>query len=813
MKGRALLLVMLLLLATVAAVGPLNTGAEETRSSGLIRVRLYTQLSATDATLTTEQTTGTPGRTTDALDFISMDLEENLMVRTVDTGVGFNKGFEARLTVSTGVQGADVTVSIVDDSEVIAEREHSIPSLDSRGEWRMPLLDDADTFTFSRNSAITLRVEANRNVIIRSDEDSFLELYCENHLDITQETRDVDDRRVSVFYPNDLIENRHIIIEGDVENPFGATDVAGVNISIRQPNGQYVVEDQAANVGNDMNYSFDWAYTTGLPAGSYTINTTGRDLQGHEFSVVGSIIMAEYGVRIFAEDAVGGIISDSTTPGTPAKYTLTILNIGGKRADIVLDEGDPIALWQTSFTRKTFSLDAGDDEDITFDVKPSATLGGGNESRYTVLVTVNNDPTIPKSFDSIEVLTTVSNEVQLIVNPETTDPIEIGVSGTADYTFTVRNQGEFTTTVDLTKMWDGSVSIPEWSGEFIGSRITDDTIEDLRPMEIVDVTIRVNSADNSDVNRARILVTFQSREFPEEKIERSIDYNLVIGLVLTPTSPTDTSQDPGDSFIIYFEARNNDPNTDHDITLSVGQDNSNWPSSSFTVTPSTLVNIGADSRTNMGLEVDVPATANADRFEFEVKGIVDGNTDVFDTFDFSITINLRRELIVSLDPETDTVEINTKEESLIYLILDNQGNQVENVNITVELDSGDVEVKMNDAMTPIILNMPIQPDNSEQVKISFRAKDSAAPNQEITVRITVEMANDDTPVHPNDFKLVVKLSTSELFLAFIEWAVILVAILILMGVLLLMRPKKKRAVEEPPQEKEKDAAHGTVVRH
>ncbi|NIP36618.1 MAG: hypothetical protein GWN18_16745, partial [Thermoplasmata archaeon] len=48
--------------------------------------------------------------------------------------------------------------------------------------------------------------------------------------------------------------------------------------------------------------------------------------------------------------------------------------IGGKRADIILDEGDPIPLWATSFSRKTFSLDAGADEDVTFDVKPSSTL-------------------------------------------------------------------------------------------------------------------------------------------------------------------------------------------------------------------------------------------------------------------------------------------------------------------------------------------------------------------------------------------------------------------------------------------------------
>ncbi|NIP36617.1 MAG: hypothetical protein GWN18_16740, partial [Thermoplasmata archaeon] len=79
------------------------------------------------------------------------------------------------------------------------------------------------------------------------------ELYCENHLDITTETRDVEGRRVSSFYPNDLMEFRHILIEGDVENPFGSGDVAGVNVSIRRPDGVWEVQDQAATVGADLN--------------------------------------------------------------------------------------------------------------------------------------------------------------------------------------------------------------------------------------------------------------------------------------------------------------------------------------------------------------------------------------------------------------------------------------------------------------------------------------------------------------------------------------------------------------------------------
>jgi uncharacterized membrane protein len=808
MKVRALILVLLFLLSTVAVASTAPAEEEETRTSGIIGVRMYLHLSPTESILSTE--VGSPGlRPTTAMDFVSADLEDNLVVQTVDAGVGDNKGFEASFTIATVLQAASVTVAILDDDEVIAKRDQDLSSGgDAKTEWRIPLIDDADQYTFSRNNAITLRVTSDSNVYVTTDETSYLELFCQNHLSITTETRDSEDRRSSSFYPNDLAEFRHVLIEGDITNPFGASDVAGVNVSIRRPTGTYVIEDDPATVGADLNYSFDWDYETNLPAGSYTINVTGRDLQGNEFSTIGSFIMADYGVRIFAEGEDGGVVTDTTTPGTPAKYTLTILNIGGKRAEIVLVEGDAIPLWQTSFSRKTFSLDAGRDEDVTFDVKPSSTLGGGNESQYTVIVTVNNDPGIPKASDSLEVKTFVSNEVKLKVDPENPDPVTIAVDGTKDYTYTVRNLGEFSTNVDMTR-----TGVPTgWSAQFVGSRVTDNAIEDLRPMEIVDVILRVDAPTTSDVKKANIKVKVQSREYPDQAEERTFTFNLVIGLVLTSTSPTNSTEDPGDKVTFFFDARNNDPSDPHEGSMSVVQENSNWPSSSFRFTPSTLVNIQAGSTVNMGLEVDVPTSAEADVFRFTVKGIVDGNSDVYASFDFRITINLRRELTIELDPDASIIDIDTKEDSIVYLKLVNGGNQVEHANVTVVLDSGDVEVRMNDAITSSMLNVAIQPGATEQMKISFRAKDSASPNQVIRVTISTKTAADTTPTE-NEFDLKVNLSTSEMVLRFVQWGIVIIAMLIVMAVLLLWNPRKKRVVEVPSDTKEKDASHGAVVRH
>ncbi|MCK4300729.1 MAG: hypothetical protein KAX80_14405, partial [Planctomycetes bacterium] len=244
MKLRALLLVIILLLAIVPALVPASGEGEETRSPGFTSVKLYTLISTTETTLSTEQSTNRY-RTSADLTFDSIELEENLVVQAVNTGVGENLGLEARIGIQATLV-SEVTVSAIDDGDTIARKTLTVPSGEIWWDWEMPFTSDWDTYTFTRRHVISLRVEADRTVFIRTDSNSYLDLLSEDHLSLTSETRDVDDNRASTFFPNDLAENRHVLIEGDIRNPFGSSDVAGVDISIRRPNGQYVVEDDGA---------------------------------------------------------------------------------------------------------------------------------------------------------------------------------------------------------------------------------------------------------------------------------------------------------------------------------------------------------------------------------------------------------------------------------------------------------------------------------------------------------------------------------------------------------------------------------------
>jgi len=421
--------------------------------------------------------------------------------------------------------------------------------------------------------------------------------------------------------------------------------------------------------------------------------------------------------------------------------------------------------------------------------------------------TINNDPGIPKEKDTLQVETFVRNEVALVVQPENPDPKTIGVDGSVDHTFTVRNMGEFMTTVDLSK-----TGVPSgWEAEFTGNRVVDDSIEDLRPMEIVDVVLKVTSPETSDIMKATINIRFQSREFLEIYEDRTTVTNMVIGISLNPTSPTSETMDPGDNFNIWFDAINNDPSSEHVITLNVEQHDSNWPSNSFSFQPTSPVTIGADNTRAMSIDTTVPTSAVAGNFRFTVKGVVDGRSGVYDSFDYNIRINLRHELQVELNPKINEFNINTKEESIVYLSIINNGNVMENVNITIDTSSSNVEVRMNDALTSIILNMAVNPSSDMEIKISFKAKDTASNNEVINVRIEAEAASDPTPI-TNDLKVVVELSRAEWFADYMDWAAIIIMMLVMMAGLLLYNPRKRRAQKGPDEEEKKGATHGAVAR-
>jgi uncharacterized membrane protein len=817
MKGKAFLLVLLLFVSLLAAIPMASPEAGEHRDPGVEVVKLYVQLSAVDEGLSTEQSSAANRPfITSQIDFPSVELEESLKVMGVETEFDLNKGFSVTVGVAAGIRSARTTMQVREDDDVVANRTLTIPAGETRWDWPLPFQNDKDSHTFSRDSVITLRIISADGVAIRvqTHSNSFIELRCVDHLDIDVETRDADDKRTSSFFPNDLLESRNVIVQGDVTNPFGEGDIDEVNVTIRRPNGQTVVNEDAAALSG-LSYSYNWTYATGLPAGRYTINVTGTDLQNHPFSATGSFFMEEYGIRLSAEGEESGKVEKSTTPGTPARYTLTVLNIGGRTASVEMDEGAAVSLWLTSFSKSTLSLDAGDDQDVTFDVKPSSILKGGNQSRYIVTCTVTNDPSVPKAHDSIEVLTFVRDEVRFQITPENPAPKTVGVGGSVDHTFSLRNLGEQSTTVDLIK----SSAPTGWTTELRVSGEISNVVRDLGSMDVVDITLRVAAPTSSVQKKASITVKCRSRDFPTVEEEVTFETKMVIGLTLKANPPLTFTQDPESSFSVYFQAWNPDPQRSHNITFEVEQDTTDWTAlDAFEFVPQSPVMLNSDptgaSPTAMELKVTIPSDAEADEnIRFTIKGKVDGNKDVFQSFRFNLTINVNHRVSFAMDPPDARKTVNTQEYTYVFFRLENQGNVVEEVNITVDYDDDLFKITIDDAETSILLKLPLEPGYSGQIKIGFKARKDARHKTEETIGVSLTSAKNPDLDQGTDFQLVVEKNTAEIF-GEILFPIIVPGLMVLaVAVIVVMKPKRRGYL--PPEEKgedDKEADHGAVGR-
>ncbi len=821
MKCKAALLVLLMVLSVFPTTVVLAQGPEESRSPGTVEVKLYTHLSANSATLTTEPSTAFIRPRLTSLEFPSVDLTRDLRVVGGDLYVG-GKGFKAMLEVQApwgSTTDPSVTLEVLDDTTVIAKSQNTtITRGSSKPDWEIPFTPAKDGYTFLRQHSISLRVTSDVSVHVQTNTDSFLSIKCQDHLSIDVDTRNFEDKRATTFYPNDLAESRVVVVAGAAKDPFGGNDIGGVNVSIRRPDGTSALEPTAAEM-DQLNYTHRWSYATGLPAGRYTINVTGRDLQGHTFATVGSFYMNEFGLRISAEGEEAGRITKSTTPGTAARYTLTILNIGGRRTSVQMDSGTPISSWTTSFTRPTFDLDAGQDDDTTFEVKPSGALGGGNESKFIVTATAASDTNTPKATDTIEAETFVRNEVAFSVLPEKPDPKTVGVGGTVDHSFTLRNTGEYTTSVDLT-----ITGVPTgWTAELRGSRVSSNAIEDLTSMEIVDITLRVGAPSSSTVKKVEMKVRCTSREYPTTYAEVAFTTNLVIGVALRPTPPLSHNKDPGDTFSIFFAAWNPDPQREHNITFTVVQKNTAWTDrTSFSFTPSNTArlqpNPTGSSPTNLAVQVTVPKDATAGAFRFTVKGVVDTNDNVYASFDFNITISVRRALGWTSELPEQPMPIKIKDVSVIFFNVKNEGNVIETVNISITTGEDFIKIWINDAPGGLLTNLRLEPGQTQQIKVGLEAREDARNKQEATIRVRMKSADNPSLDRETDVKLAVEKDANEVFFEFLEIMWLPTVLLGLVAVLVYsthrnrMRGRGEDEEEAKDEGKGKKPQHGTVVR-
>ena len=108
------------------------------------------------------------------------------------------------------------------------------------------------------------------------------------------------------WYPNDIVEDRKMQFSIDAISAFGRADISRVDILVRDPNSNYVVDERITGDMEEIEDSstgifgkFLYTYDSGLPPGEYTVLLRVRDVGGNEIEIEHEPIeMHQFGVSV-----------------------------------------------------------------------------------------------------------------------------------------------------------------------------------------------------------------------------------------------------------------------------------------------------------------------------------------------------------------------------------------------------------------------------------------------------------------------------------------------------------------------------------
>jgi len=108
------------------------------------------------------------------------------------------------------------------------------------------------------------------------------------------------------WYPNDVIEDRAMQFSIDAKSAFGRSDIAKVELLMRDPDGNYEVDHRITDDDEDIEDSnngifgtYLWTYPSGLSSGEYSVELRITDIQGNQVDIDHeAITMHQWGVSI-----------------------------------------------------------------------------------------------------------------------------------------------------------------------------------------------------------------------------------------------------------------------------------------------------------------------------------------------------------------------------------------------------------------------------------------------------------------------------------------------------------------------------------
>lgn len=194
-----------------------------------------------------------------------------------------------------------------------------------------------------------------------TDYDSRIDMQTDTYINVDYVKTYNGTTETDTFYPGDTVA-----INASVSDPFGSYDISGAKISITDPNGIAVVNNEYMNVSssNESSLLFIYNYTLPLNAtgGEYSISVTGIESNGVIAQASTSFIVPSYQGVLITPDSTSTASSDSF-----AAYDLVLKNIGEISDTYEITASQSSQYWRTELWYNGSEIAYDSDGDGTWD--------------------------------------------------------------------------------------------------------------------------------------------------------------------------------------------------------------------------------------------------------------------------------------------------------------------------------------------------------------------------------------------------------------------------------------------------------------
>lgn len=399
-------------------------------------------------------------------------------------------------------------------------------------------------------------------------------------------------------------------------------------------------------------------------AGTYlpTVKATASDNVKSDQITFTIIIDPRYGLTLSSAD-----VSKYITPKVAAYYNMNLTNTGNADDTVTISiEGIP-SLWTVLPTSNPVSLAPGETKAFQILVTAPSTALAGAQYQIKVKASSYGNTSIVRDLTINAVVNQVYDpRVTPIVNTKVVSP-----GSSVTFKINVTNNGNGNDTVDL-----GVSGVPTGQGWVYNFNPTSVT---LTPGQTKSVDLSFSLGSQAAFGDIQVTVRGTSHGTTTSGTSTIIvSVTQFYSIALVPDGAATKRVDPGAAVTFNFSVTNTGNGPD-DITFSVVGLPVGWVSY-FSRT--TVYNVGANATQTTILTLEVPSTAHASTYRFDLRAVSEGNSSVFRTIR-NVTAIVNQLYNVDLYTETTYLKGESTTGVTMDIVVTNTGSGTDNVTMTV----------------------------------------------------------------------------------------------------------------------------------